>query len=196
MVPPPLQGHTPDIVPPFDPDLARAHLGRSGVREGVELAAPAPTKTDRDLAAAVAASWEDVLGVPVRVTHDAERAGAAAIVQTGWFPGYPDPEYFLRLLLHSAAMDNHGSFASPAFDELIELARGERDGRARLERFHAADRMAVAEEVAAIPLLYVRNPVFLKPWTHGWWEYGKAWSSFADLVVDERSPRSAGRDER
>ncbi|MFO7573356.1 MAG: hypothetical protein R6W48_12270 [Gaiellaceae bacterium] len=46
--------------------------------------------------------------------------------------------------------------------------------------------MAVAEQVAAIPLAYFRSSYLVKPWVHGWWEYGKSWSSFADLVVDER----------
>ena len=46
--------------------------------------------------------------------------------------------------------------------------------------------MAVADQVAVIPLVYVRNVIVVKPWVHGWWEYGKSWSSFADLVVDER----------
>jgi hypothetical protein len=46
--------------------------------------------------------------------------------------------------------------------------------------------MAVAEQVAAIPIAYFRNVALLKPYVHGWCEYGKSWSSFADLVVDER----------
>jgi hypothetical protein len=30
---------------------------------------------------------------------------------------------------------------------------------------------------------------FVKPCVSGWWEFGKTSSSFADLVVDESSPR-------
>ena len=51
--------------------------------------------------------------------------------------------------------------------------------------FHQADRFAVAEDIGVIPLLYVRNMLVVKPWVHGWWEYGKTWSSFADLIVDD-----------
>lgn len=89
------------------------------------------------------------------------------------------------MLLHSDAADNHGRYRSTHFDTLIERARTEHDGRARLELFHEADRYAVAEDVAAIPLLYVRNMIMVKPSVHGWWEYGKTWSSFADLVVEQ-----------
>jgi oligopeptide transport system substrate-binding protein len=194
MVPPPLQGHTPDIALPFDPDLARDALRRSGVDAGIEV-----LTAERSFAPAiaqVAAGWSEVLGLPfplreVGLDEFVEDSDAAAIFDMGWFPGYPDPEYFLRLLLHSDARDNHGGYASAHFDALIEQARAERDGRLRLELFHQADRFAVAEDIAAIPLLYVRNMLVVKPWVHGWWEYGKSWSSFADLVVDD----GAGSDE-
>jgi ABC-type oligopeptide transport system substrate-binding subunit/class 3 adenylate cyclase len=195
MVPPPLQGHTPDIAPAFDPELARRYLERSGVDEGVEVATWGWSGTSR-VAAAVAGSWERVLGLrfPVRFLTREEFMALepAPIVHSGWFPGYPDPEYYLRLLLHSAATENEGRYASPEFDDLVERARQERDGRARLELYHQADRLAVAEHVAAIPMLYVRNVMLVKPWVTGWWEFGKSWASFADLAVDERSPRFSG----
>ena len=193
MVPPPLQGHTPDIALAFDPDGAREMLRRSGVTEGLEVVVidfpDAVTET-------VAAGWEDVLGLsfPVRrvAPPDYELAAqTAAILETGWFPGYPDPEYYLRLLLHSDAFDNHGSYRSDHFDALVEQARAEPDGRTRLDLFHEADRLAVADDVAAIPLVYVRNMIMVKPWLQGWWEYGKSWSSYADLVMGPRS--RAGR---
>ena len=70
----------------------------------------------------------------------------APIVVTGWLPGYSDPEYYLRLLLHSESKTNEGGYAYAPFDELVERARQERSDRERLELFHAADRMAVAEQ--------------------------------------------------
>ena len=44
--------------------------------------------------------------------------------------------------------------------------------------------MAVAEQVACIPLVYGRNVAYVKPYVDGWWEFGKSSASFADLVVD------------
>jgi ABC-type oligopeptide transport system substrate-binding subunit len=132
----------------------------------------------------VAAMWRRTLGLDI---VEVDEADGPAIWFGGWYPGYPDPEYFLRLLLHSEAQDNHGHFNHAPFDELIERARVEPDGRRRLELFHAADRMAVAEQIAALPLAYFRGSALVKPWVGGWWEYGKSWASFADLVVGERS---------
>jgi ABC-type oligopeptide transport system substrate-binding subunit len=111
---------------------------------------------------------------------------------TGWLPGYADPEYILRLLFHSKSRTNEGGFDCPDFDDLIERARQERSDRGRLDLFHQADRMAVVDEVAVIPLVYGRSLAAVKPWVSGWWEFGKTSANFADLVVDRSSPRATG----
>jgi ABC-type oligopeptide transport system substrate-binding subunit/class 3 adenylate cyclase len=191
VVPPALQGHTPDIALRYDPDLARACLERSGYEGPLELAG---MMVWDEILEAIAGSWRDVFGDRVAISswswreEEAKATGtrieAAPIRITGWLPGYPDPEYYLRLLFQSTSRTNEGGFADPAFDELIEAARQERSDRGRLERFHEADRYAVAERVAVIPLVYGRSTAFVQPYVHGWWEFGKSSASFADLVVD------------
>jgi oligopeptide transport system substrate-binding protein len=181
MVPPLLQGHTPEIVLQHDPEHARRLLDESGF-DG-EVIVELPEHAD-GYVHAVTEMWERTLGITIRTANDGDEA---AVGYAGWYPGYPDPEYFLRLLLHSEAQDNFGAFSHAPYDELVDEARAEPDGRRRLELFHAADRMAVADRVAVIPLAYFRGVALVKPWVHGWWEYGKSWSSFADLVVDERA---------
>ncbi|HZT94999.1 MAG TPA: ABC transporter substrate-binding protein [Gaiellaceae bacterium] len=192
-VPPALQGHTPDIALRFDPDLARECLERSGYTGPIELTGLAYWD---EILKAIASSWEHALGRAVTVApqegsvHLAHRSAAAGgpaegrIRITGWLPGYPDPEYYLRLLFQSTSRTNEGGFADPVFDELIESARQERSDRGRLERFHEADRYAVAERVAVIPLVYGRSTAFVRPYVHGWWEFGKSSANFADLVVE------------
>ncbi|MGZ8694564.1 MAG: peptide ABC transporter substrate-binding protein, partial [Gaiellaceae bacterium] len=197
VVPPALQGHTPEIALRYDPDLAREQLAQSGFDGELELAG---MMVWEDILGTIARSWEEVFGARVRVrdwSWQAEeamevggRADNAYLRVTGWFPGYADPEYFLRLLFHSDSRTNEGGFSDAAFDDLIERARRERDGRARLELFHEADRVAVVERVACIPLVYGRNVAYVKPWVRGWWEFGKSSSSFADLIVGEDSPRA------
>jgi len=116
--------------------------------------------------------------------HAGGRLDAANVRVTGWLPGYADPEYFLRLLFQSTSRTNEGGFADPAFDVLIERARQERGDRGRLERFHEADRYAVADRVAVIPLVYGRSTAFVQPYVQGWWEFGKTSASFADIAVE------------
>jgi oligopeptide transport system substrate-binding protein len=194
IVPPALQGHTPDVALRFDPDAAR-ELTDGLLLDGLALAC-----LDDDLAVLrpVLDSWRDVLGaeIELRMWSMAEAPTMppprrlAPIYFTGWLPGYADPEYFLRLLFQSDSRTNEGGFAYPPFDELIERARQERSDRGRLDLFHQADRMAVVDRVAAIPLVYGRSLSMVKPWVHGWWEFGKSSSSFADLTVDAASPRA------
>jgi ABC-type oligopeptide transport system substrate-binding subunit/class 3 adenylate cyclase len=191
VVPPALQGHTPDIALRYDPDLARECLARSGFDGQLELAGMMVWDEILD---AIAGGWREVFGDRVSVSswswreeealETGERIQTAPIRITGWLPGYPDPEYYLRLLFQSTSRTNEGGFADPVFDELIEAARQERSDRGRLERFHEADRYAVAERVAVIPLVYGRSTAFVRPHVHGWWEFGKSSANFADLAVE------------
>jgi ABC-type oligopeptide transport system substrate-binding subunit/class 3 adenylate cyclase len=191
VVPPALQGHTPDIALRYDPDIARECLARSGFEGQIELAG---MMVWNEILDAIAGGWREVFGDRVSVSswswreeealEVGERIQTAPIRITGWLPGYPDPEYYLRLLFQSTSRTNEGGFADPVFDELIEAARQERSDRGRLERFHEADRYAVAERVAVIPLVYGRSTAFVQPYVQGWWEFGKSSANFADLVVE------------
>src|SRR6185503_14970938 len=191
---------TPDIVPRFDPDQAREHLRRSGLSSDdlKDLALAGIETWVHDFLSVLARTWREVLGLEVSVRPwTLEQAfsikdptDVAPIAMTGWLPGYADPEYFLRLLFQTDSKTNYGGFSDPEFDQLIERARQERSDRSRLELFHEADRMAVSERIAVIPLIYGRSMAFVKPWVRGWWEFGKSAESFADLVVDPASPRA------
>jgi oligopeptide transport system substrate-binding protein len=191
LVPPALQGHTPDIVPRFDPELARSLLAGCGEVSVVRLAGLADW---RDIIDAVASGWHEVLGVNVETptwtpaqawqTRRPWEEFIAPIVVTGWLPGYSDPEYYLRLLLHSASKTNEGGYSNTEFDALVERARHESNDRRRLELFHAADRMAVADEIALIPIAYGRSTAIVKPHVEGWWEFGKTSAAFGDLIVN------------
>jgi ABC-type transport system substrate-binding protein len=191
LVPPALQGHTPDIAPRYDPELARDLLAQSGVTGTVQLAS---LQDWAEIVDAIASAWSDVLGLAVETpTWTPDHAWRlprpweeflAPIVITGWLPGYSDPEYYLRLLLHSESKTNEGGYAHAPFDDLIERARRERNDRERLELYHAADRMAVADQVALIPVAYGRSTAIVKPHVHGWWEFGKSSAAYADLLID------------
>jgi ABC-type oligopeptide transport system substrate-binding subunit/class 3 adenylate cyclase len=177
VVPPALQGHTPDIALRYDPELARDYLERSGYDGPIELTGLGHWD---EILGAIAHSWEQTLRRTVTIAPQ-EAEGRIRI--TGWLPGYPDPEYYLRLLFQSTSRTNEGGFADPVFDELIEAARQERSDRGRLERFHEADRYAVAERVAVIPLVYGRSAALMRQPVRGWWEFGKSSANFADLLV-------------
>jgi len=194
LVPPALQGHTPDIALPYDPQLAREELARCESPAKLVLAMFPGWLA---LAEALTAQWRDVLGIDaVTYAESAEQAaslgrpwGTANAAITAWLPGYPDPEYYLRLLLHSQSKTNEGGFSYAPLDQLIDRARREADGRVRLELFHEADRMAIADQVALVPIYYLRGLAYVQPWVAGWWEFGKSCASLANLTVTGRTQR-------
>jgi peptide/nickel transport system substrate-binding protein len=190
IVPPALYGHSPDIAPKLDLERAREHLGRSDAAAGVTLALTAQDVWG-ELLEIITRGWRDGLGVDVRLDlwpgHDPPAGSPlehAPLALFGWMPGYPDPEYMLRLLLHSEARTNAVHFADERFDALVESARQERNDRERLERYHDADRYAVADRVAVLPLVYGRSTALVQPHVHGWWEFAKSSANFADLRVE------------
>jgi ABC-type oligopeptide transport system substrate-binding subunit/class 3 adenylate cyclase len=192
LVPPALQGHTPDIALPYDPQLAREEFARCPPQARLVLAA---LPDGLALAEALTAQWRDVLGIDAvaypwpteKAVHLGRPWGTANATVTSWLPGYPDPEYYLRLLLHSQSKTTEGGFSHAPFDQLIERARREGDGRARLEFFHQADRMAVTDQVALVPIYYMRGLAYVQPWVEGWWEWGKSCASLADLIVGDQA---------
>jgi hypothetical protein len=44
--------------------------------------------------------------------------------------------------------------------------------------------MAIADEVALIPIAYGRSTAIVKPHVHGWWEFGKSSAAYGALVID------------
>jgi len=195
LVPPGLPGHTPDTALPFDPELARESRLRSEhrgpLRLGLAQTWAAPYWST------LLEMWREVLDVEVEsveiAIQDVIRMSELVHATLGvWVAGYPDPEYYLHMLLHSRSSSNTQNWSSSPFDELIDRALAQETSGARLALFHEADRVAVQQECSVIPLFYSRLTALLQPWVQGWWGWAVPWQSFDDLTVDERSPRAHG----
>jgi len=196
LVPPGLPGHTPDIAPRFDADLARESLRRSAHRGQLRVAVAIGWRAP--YVDALVDCWREVLGLTVSLEEDViaryiQFYDWAHVALDHWMAGYPDPEYYLHGRLHSRSPLNHGRWSYPAFDDLVDRALLERTGSRRLALFHEADRVAVVDQHVVIPLAYAQQAVLVRGWVHGWWEWGAPWMSFDDLTIDERSPRYNSR---
>jgi ABC-type transport system substrate-binding protein len=192
LVPPGLPGHTPDIARPFDPDQARRLLAQSSQRSPFRLFVA--TEQRGIHLETLVGGWQDVLRMEVEIIERPIRenmrfSDIADAILWNWIAGWPDPEYYLTVLLHSRSSSNIFRWRHQPFDDLVERASAERNGAARLALFHRADRMVVEELSQVIPVVYGRGVALLQPWVQGWWEWGVPWLSFDDLTVDERSPR-------
>jgi ABC-type oligopeptide transport system substrate-binding subunit len=195
LVPPGLPGHTPGTALPFNPELAREYRQRSEHRGPLRIGVVRtyltpywPTLVD---------TWREVLGLEIESIpfefQDVRSTQAPFHAILGlWVAGYPDPEYFLHMLLHSRSSSNTQAWSSARFDELIDQALAQHNSAARLALFHEADRLAVQQECSVIPLFYGRVSTVLQPWVRGWWQWAVPWQSFDELTIDERSPRANG----
>jgi len=140
-----------------------------------------------------------VLGLDIRtVLISIEELGRLPEVVHAWLTGWvarnPDPEYFLHMLLHRRSTSKVNRWSSPRFDALVDRALAQATGVARMALFHEADKLAIQEECAVIPLAYNRTTALVQPWVHGWWVWGAPLLSYDDLTIDDRSPRHRGLD--
>jgi ABC-type oligopeptide transport system substrate-binding subunit len=80
----------------------------------------------------------------------------------GWIGDYPDPQNFLDLLFHSESAYNHGAYSNSELDALVEQARVEQDGEARLALYQQAE-LSLVEDVPWIPLYHSGGYYLVKP---------------------------------
>jgi oligopeptide transport system substrate-binding protein len=194
LVPAGLPGHTPDIAVSFDPTAARAALADSqSLGSGQALSVWTAYEHRHDWWAELMDCWRDVLRIPVDVTveamsDNANFAGSSHhLALWHWVAGYPDPDYFLRVLLHSGSTSNSGGWHDARFDRLIdETMDVESGGSARLALFHEADRLAVREACAVIPIVYRRPATLVQPEVEGWWQWGAPMQSLDRITVRAR----------
>ena len=186
--------YTPDIAVRFDPQEARRWLAESSHRGPIVIVVVDPPPAH---CVPLAAAWMDVLGRDVEtvakpIAEMRRFAQYAHVTLTHWLAHGPDPGYFLRGLLRTGSRSNNSAWSYAPFDALIDSALAEPSGPARLALFHEADRLAVQDQCAVIPLLYGRYAVAARGWVHGLWEWGAMGMPFDEVVVDERSPRHHG----
>lgn len=169
-VPPGLGEYTPAPFPPGDPERARALLAEAGYPGGrglrpFELLSP-HTEATRDLCAAMAARWRDVLGI-AEVHLTSQEFGTyidscqRLVYDTAWgvwIGDYLDPSTFLDIFA-STSGNNRTGWGDPRYDALLARAAGERDEARRLELLHEAETLLLQ----ALPMapLYQRASIHL-----------------------------------
>ena len=177
IVPDAISGHSPEIGLPFDPRIAnrllrRSHYASSIKSSKIRLGALPDTQGTLEF---LQYSWERHLGLQIEIhpnlPADQLLAGLAnsthedgfQIAVLGWDMEYPDPDSILRLLFHSASNLNISGWSSSEFDQIVESAMRSTVQPERLELYHRADRLLVAEQAAIIPLYYRRAYGLLRP---------------------------------
>ncbi|QLE73769.1 ABC transporter substrate-binding protein [Streptomyces rectiverticillatus] len=119
---------------------------------------------------AVAKQVEDVLGVKVKLNGlpfkealaKQQDKGTIGIWRQAWSADYPTADNFLTPLLSTSGInpdasgkaqgDNRGRYSNPKFDEMLVKARNTKDAAERAKVYQEAEKLAIDEDQAAIPL--------------------------------------------
>jgi len=112
------------------------------------------------IAEALAFMWKDVLGVDVTVATQEwnvflaiRRDGDYILARNGWIADVSDPSNLLNLFT-SYSGNNSSFYKSDEFDALMNIANESSDPAVRMEAMHKAERLAIGEAYAAIPMYY------------------------------------------
>jgi len=196
LVPPGIPGHTPDIALPHDPELAAHLVKESGFDQPIRMVISQEQRLPymeelMDGWRRAGLAVEPVIR-PMAANADIEWRTQQHLAIWHWVAHVFDAEYFLLNLLHGSSPSRIAGWSSAEFDRLVDGALAATDGATRLARLHAADRFAVTEELFLLPIAYGWAGRLLKPWVHGWWQWGAPGQSYDEIVVDESSPRYRG----
>ena len=194
LVPPDLPGHSPGIALGYDLEAARAELALSTYRRLLKVVCAVEQRAPYQ--EVLVEGWRRDLGLEIELaelplaTNHTWR-GIAQVSLWHWVAHAPDPEYFLRNLLHGGMPTRAAGWHLPELDDLLDRALAAASGAERLALFHQADRLAI-REACVIPVAYGGVVTFHQRWVHGWWHWGAPWQSWDELTIDPTSPRAGG----
>jgi ABC-type oligopeptide transport system substrate-binding subunit/predicted Ser/Thr protein kinase len=187
---PGLPGHSPEIAPEHDPQLARELLRQAGYAGGSNLpeieCMAATARFSSPIQEHLRAEWKEDLGIEIRWETiewasylERLRKEIPHIRLMGWGADYADPDDFLRLaLLQAIELWGHEEYI-----RLIEQARHSLDQEQRLEMYRKADRILM-EEVPVFPLMYGRGHMLLKPWVKQYPFSPMRWNYWKDVIIE------------
>jgi oligopeptide transport system substrate-binding protein len=179
LYPPGLPGRREGILSSgFNPEQARALLAQSKYAKTefpkVIFSEDGYGNDIRPSVSVLVAMWKKHLGVSVSVQNlapdrdqdDVGTADRSNITATGWCADYPDPENFADALFHTGSYFNQGKYSNTELDILLESARTESDQTKRMDLYHQAEDLILAD-APAVFLSHSMSYVLVKPYIRG-----------------------------
>lgn len=131
-------------------------------------------ESHRAIAVAIAAMWQQVLGVRTTITNqewkvylDTRRQKIdTQTFRAGWIGDYNDANTFASLLLSTSQLNDFG-YANPRYDALLALAAGEGDLATRAKYLEEAERLLL-EDLPIMPIYFYVTTRLVKPWVAGY----------------------------
>jgi oligopeptide transport system substrate-binding protein len=160
MVPPGIPGRSDrDVVPPHDPERARALLAEAGYPGGAGFPAVTLMTGGSPYDAAVVTELERELDIDVVAESDFDtyfdrlEAEPPQMWFLSWVADYPGRNDFLGVLLGSGATNNYGGWSSPEFDAAIADAGAAADPAAASAAYDRAEDI-VGRDAPVVPVSY------------------------------------------
>jgi oligopeptide transport system substrate-binding protein len=121
------------------------------------------------IAATLKRGWESILGVRIELVQVESRVASARlksqqymIARSSWFGDYADPTTFLDLN-RATNNNNDRKYASPRHDGYLDKASEERDPAERMKLLAEAERIAVEEDAAVLPIFHYTQYYLFDP---------------------------------
>ncbi|TDV47081.1 peptide ABC transporter substrate-binding protein [Actinophytocola oryzae] len=155
----------------FNLDEAKKLAKEAGLTEGTELNFQFNVDAGHEeWTAAVKDQLETNLGLKVNLggvqftdlLNNEQQPNSTGIYRAAWGADYPTPGNFLEPLLSTGAIgapadqpttgDNRGRYSNKKFDDLLDEAKGEKDDAKRVTLYQQAEKIAIGDDLALIPL--------------------------------------------
>lgn len=123
----------------------------------------------KKLAEAIVDMWRKALGIEVKLANqewgtflETRKAGQFDIARSGWGADINHPINFTYDLIHSKSGNNDGRYNNPKVDELLNNSLVAETSDKSIQMMAEAERIAIEEDMAALPLFYYTTVTMLK----------------------------------
>jgi oligopeptide transport system substrate-binding protein len=182
-----MAGHSPGIGLEYDLDTARQLLVEVGFPKGkgfptLVVTWPNIGPWSSTARAEVARQWREGLGIEIKIQGRSPEI-TEDVQFGGWTADYPDPDTFLRVMLHATLLNKVG-WHDDLYFQLVDEAAHTPDRARRLALYRQADRYLVAEQALVYPRGYGNRAIVAKPWLKDCKINPLGWIDFKNIIVE------------